>query len=98
MNRPIRLLAAIAISTTFLTSCATSPQERWSHMEVGMTKQQVIALLGEPVSTTSNGALVTMEYDLAQQQPEVAHRSQPSHTSCYVMIGRDERVRSFGNN
>jgi outer membrane protein assembly factor BamE (lipoprotein component of BamABCDE complex) len=98
MNCHLRFLIFAATSAIALTSCATSPQERWSHMEVGMTKQQVLALLGEPVSTTSNGALVTMEYDFAQQQPGIAHRGQPGHTSCYVMMGRDDRVRSFGNN
>jgi len=63
-----------------------------------MTRQQVIALLGEPLSSTSNGAIITMEYDFSQQQPAVLHSAQPSHSSYYVMIGHDERVRAFGRN
>ncbi len=96
MRLPSALLAILAI---FIAGCAiTSPQERWSHMEVGMTRQQVIALLGEPLSSTSNGAIITMEYDFSQQQPAIVHSAQPSHSSYYVMIGRDERVRAFGRN
>ncbi len=60
-----------------------------------MTRQQVIALLGEPLSSTSNGAIITMEYDFSQQQPAVVHSTQPSHSSYYVMIGHDERVRGL---
>ena len=96
MRLPSALLAALAI---FAAGCAiTSPQERWSHLEVGMTRQQVVALLGEPLSSTSNGAFITLEYNFSQQQPTVVHSTQPSHSSYYVMIGRDERVRSFGRN
>lgn len=90
------LLAALAI---FIAGCAlTSPQERWSHVEIGMTRQQVVALLGEPLSSISNGAIITMEYDFSQRQPAIVHSTQPSHSSYYVMIGRDERVRAFGRN
>jgi outer membrane protein assembly factor BamE (lipoprotein component of BamABCDE complex) len=95
----MRLSALLAILAIFIAGCAiTSPQERWSHMEVGMTRQQVIALLGEPLSSTPNGAIITMEYDFSQQQPAVMHSTQPSRSSYYVMIGHDERVRSFGRN
>ena len=98
MNRILLILASVTCSTILLTSCASSPQVRWSQVEVGMTKQQVVALLGQPKTTTSNGAFVTMEYDFSQQQPAVVHPNQPGHSTYYVMIGRDDRVRSFGAN
>ncbi len=89
------LLSLLAI---LLVGCANSLQHRYSRLETGMTRQQVIALLGEPRSSTSNGALITMEYDFAQEQPAVLHAGQPGRSSYYVIIGRDERVRSFGPN
>jgi outer membrane protein assembly factor BamE (lipoprotein component of BamABCDE complex) len=92
MKFPFALLAL------FIDGCATSPQERYSQLQSGMTKQQVIALLGQPKSSTSSGALITMEYDFAQQKPGVVHAGQPARSSYYVIIGRDERVRSFGPN
>ena len=88
-----------SLLAVLLVGCASSSQERYSRLEVGMTKQQVINLLGPPKSTKFNGALVTMEYDLGWQQPGILHPEQPPHTSCYVIIGREDgRVRSFGRN
>ncbi len=87
MNAMRFLFALLAL---FIASCATSHEVRYSHLEWGMTRQQVVALLGEPRSTTSNGALITMEYNYPEQQP--------GRKSFYVIIGRDERVRSFGPN
>ena len=90
-----RLLAMCAL---LLVGCATSPQHRYSQLEVGMTKQQVFALLGPPRSSTSNGALITMEYDLAQQRPAAFHPGQPPVSRYYIIIGRDDLIRSFGPN
>jgi len=92
MKYPLALLALLILG------CATSPQNRYSRLEAGMTRQQVVALLGEPRSSTSNGALTILEFDFAQQQPAVQHAEQPGRSSYYVIIGRDERVRSFGPN
>jgi len=88
-----------ALLAVVLVSCATSPQERYSHIETGMTKEQVYALLGQPRKVTYNGALVVLEYELGRQQPAALHDEQPPRSSYYVIIGReDQRVRSFGRN
>ena len=91
--RNLSLLLAL-----LLFGCASSPQHRYSQLQVGMTRQQVVALLGRPKTSISNGALITMEYDFAQQQPSAMYAGQPGRSSYYVIIGRDERVRSYGPN
>jgi hypothetical protein len=82
-----------------LLGCANSPQHRYAHLEVGMTRQQVVNLLGEPQRTRFNGALTVLEYNLNREQPAALHPEQPAQSAFYVIIGREDgRVRSFGRN
>jgi outer membrane protein assembly factor BamE (lipoprotein component of BamABCDE complex) len=69
---------------------------RIAELHVGMTQQEVTDLLGKPQKVTNNGALTT--YDYVFNQPVALHSSDPPTMSYWVIIGRDGRVRSFGQN
>ncbi len=86
------------LSALLLFGCARTPDHRYSRLQTGMTKQQVIALLGPPKATTSTGALITMEYDFTRRETGGPVAVELAPNSYYVIIGRDERVRSFGPN
>jgi len=52
----------ILISLLFLAACAGTP--KMNHLSVGMTKQEVIAVMGEPDSTSAKGGVEYMSYSL----------------------------------
>jgi hypothetical protein len=82
-----------------LVGCANTPDHRYSRVEVGMAREQVVSLLGEPQRISYNGALAVMEYDLASMQAATVHPDHPARSTYYVIVGRqDGRVRSFGKN
>ena len=86
--------AVVALFAVLLIAgCATKVQERYSHLETGMTRQRLDELLGPPKRSTNYGALTTLEYDFTNDYP-----NRPGRTSYYVVVGRDGRVRSFGLN
>lgn len=54
MNKPLSLtLSVLAVASVLFCGCATS--NRMNHVEIGMTKAQVIAAIGRPASTASPG-------------------------------------------
>lgn len=85
--------------TVFFVGCANTPDHHYARVEVGMTREQVVNLLGEPRRTTFNGALAVMEYNLDGTQPAAHHPEYPARSTYYVIIGREDGiVRSFGKN
>jgi outer membrane protein assembly factor BamE (lipoprotein component of BamABCDE complex) len=91
--KSLALLAALG-----LAACAQSPNHKIALLRTGMTKQELVALLGEPTSTTNNGALTTYNYDFSQRPRARNSRSDLPDGSYYVVLGRDDTVRSFNHN
>jgi outer membrane protein assembly factor BamE (lipoprotein component of BamABCDE complex) len=52
MKMPVRLLAPTLFSV-IMASCATA--DRLNDVRIGMTKEQVVALLGKPDSMSAQG-------------------------------------------
>ncbi len=83
------------LALTLLASCATN-QERAAQLEVGMTRRQVTGLLGEPLRIRHQGAFTVLEFALPQDQTALTDSGQPIRSNYYVIVGTDDRVRSFG--
>jgi hypothetical protein len=62
-------------------------------LHVGMTRQEVVDSLGEPVKTTKHGAIEVMSYSLADSRSSLRRRA--PKTGYYIVIGRG-RVEAFG--
>ena len=95
MNRLAPLFFAL-----LLLGCTTqsSLQQRIARMHVGMTLDEVTDLLGQPTSTSNMGALIVYDYRFSPEHPIALHENSRPTTSYYVIVGRDNRVRSFGPN
>ena len=94
-------MSRLAILLAFLLfGCTTqsSIQQRVARLHVNMTVDEVVDLLGKPTATSNNGALVIYEYRFSPDHPLALHENSPPTTSYYVIVGRDNRVRSFGPN
>jgi hypothetical protein len=94
MNRLALLFALL------LFGCATpsSIQQRVARLHVNMTVDELTDLLGKPTATSNNGALIIYEYRFSPDHPLALQENSPPTTSYYVIVGRDNRVRSFGPN
>ncbi len=85
----------LLLATTLLAACATD-QQRAAQVEVGMTRRQVTGLLGEPLRARHQGAFTVLEFALPQDQTALTESGQPIRSNYYVIVGQDDRVRSFG--
>jgi outer membrane protein assembly factor BamE (lipoprotein component of BamABCDE complex) len=92
--RAMKLFSLLA--ALLLAACAHSPQNKAAHLYQGMTKQELIQLLGQPTSINVYGALTTYNYDLSQRTMRPGDDA--PKISYYVVLGRDDRVRSFNRN
>lgn len=91
---------ALLLIALLLFGCTTqsSLQQRVARMHVGMTMDEVTDLLGQPTSSNNNGALIVYDYRFSPEHPLALHENSRPTTSYYVIVGRDNRVRSFGPN
>ena len=85
---------AAALFTILVTGCQT-PEHRAARLHTGMSRDEVISLLGQPRSAIHNGSLEVMNFDLTQ--PAIGGQRSVSNRY-YVIFGRDRRVESFGPN
>lgn len=72
-----------------------APLHREARLQAGMSRAEVIALVGPPRSVVHNGSLQVLQFDLKANErggPRAIARSY------YVVFGRDRRVQSFGPN
>lgn len=83
-----------ALVTILVTGCQT-PEHRAARLHTGMSRDEVISLLGPPISAVHNGSLEVMNFDLTQ--PDASGQRSVSNRY-YVIFGRDRRVESFGPN
>ncbi|HVW22437.1 MAG TPA: SHOCT domain-containing protein [Opitutaceae bacterium] len=84
------MLLSLALAGLLLAGCATSA--RLNDMRIGMTKDQVIALLGTPDSTSAQANVEYLTYYLEVNTPNGAiDRTQP-----YFVRLVNGRVESYG--
>lgn len=85
----------MALLLAVLVAGCQTPEHRAARLQPGMSRSDVIALLGPPKSALHNGALEVLTFDLSQ-------RDRPGQQSVgnlyYVIFGSDRRVESFGPN
>lgn len=58
-----RLYILMLVSTLTLASCATAP--KMNRLSVGMTKSQVLSVMGEPTSTAATDGVEFLRYRLS---------------------------------
>ena len=85
-------IALVAVISLLLGGCLT-PEHRVSQLHTGMSKSEVLALLGPPKTAVHNGSLDVLNFDLAQ--PNIQEQ-RPASKWYYVIFGPDQRVESFG--
>ena len=90
-----RFAALVAVLVTILFAGCQTPEHRAARLHPGMSRDEVISLLGQPNAVVHNGSLEVMNFDLTHLdsggQRSVGNRY-------YVIFGRDRRVESFGPN
>ena len=63
----MRLIAPVFLSIALLAGCATAEESRkMNQVSLGMTKQQVIEVLGPPVSTSAKSGVEYLNYRFAE--------------------------------
>lgn len=82
-----------ALAGLLLVGCATSG--RINNVSVGMTKQQVIAAMGQPVSTRATAGVEYLEYKLRESGDWVAGTWGVPTREYYVRL-RDGHVDAYG--
>lgn len=85
---------ALAFFTILVAGCQT-PEHRAARLHTGMSRDEVISLLGQPISVVHNGSLEVMNFDLTRPDSSAYGTVRPRY---YVILGRDRRVESFGPN
>jgi hypothetical protein len=88
MKATFSLLAAILLGL-LLAGCATS--DELNNLRIGMTKDQVIGMLGKPDSTSAQANVEYLTYYLYVQTPTGPDRDNP-----YMVRLVDGKVESFG--
>lgn len=79
----------ILIGAIALAACATAP--KMNALRVGMTKTQVLATMGQPMSTAATGDVQVLRYRLSN-----ASQAFYGLTSEYFVKLVDGKVTSFG--
>lgn len=89
----LRFISALALAV-FLSSCTTAPSTRKiNYISIGMTKAQVIAIMGVPDSSAGREGVEYMNYRLATSALDF----DGSDTSDYFVRLVDGRVNAFGH-
>ena len=92
-NSESRLALAFAALMSFTIAGCQTTEHRLARLHTGMTRSEVIDLLGSPKTVAHNGAMEVLDFDLTQRD----YRDQwPGGKWYYVILGPDKRVESFG--
>jgi len=86
----MRMLRAVSISVLVLAGCATT--DRINRVNIGMTKEQVVAVMGQPTSTTANTEVEYLVYRLSVG----VYLGQTTYEEPYYVRLRGGRVDSYG--
>ena len=62
----MRLIAPVFLSIALLAGCATAESRKMNQVSLGMTKQQVIEVLGPPLSTSAKSGVEYLNYRFAE--------------------------------
>ena len=89
-NRFAKLITAVVM--ILVTGCQTT-EHRLARLHTGMTRSEVIDLLGRPKAVAHNGAMEVLDFDLT---PRDYRDQRPGAKWYYVILGPDKRVESFG--
>ena len=84
-----RITAVVLLLAALLTGCATA--EKLNNIRIGMSKDQVIALLGKPDSTSAQANIEYMTYYLSIDSSYGYSREQP-----YMIRLVEGKVESYG--
>jgi len=82
---------AVVVLAILLAGCATT--DRINRVNIGMTKEQVIAVMGQPSSTTANTEVEYLVYRL--QVALIVQADEKPFEQYYVRL-RAGRVDSYG--
>jgi len=88
MKTPIILIALLHV--VLLAGCASAT--KISGVQLGMTKEQVIALMGKPVSSSAQGTYEYMNFALSETSDDALR----GWTNPYYVRLVNGRVESFG--
>lgn len=77
------------LAVTFLAGCA-SPSSKMNNVTVGMTKQEVVSIMGKPGTTSATGSVEYLQY-----RPDAMARFAGQQTWYYVRLV-DGKVDSYG--
>lgn len=88
-NRPHMKILLICLLSGMLFGCATAT--KMNEVSVGMTKAQVIEILGKPENTAAHDNIEVMRFHLRRAALE-----DYSESNIYFVKLRDGRVSSFG--
>jgi hypothetical protein len=83
------LHAFVLAGALIVAACATSP--RTNRLSIGMTKQEVISVMGQPVSTAAYGKTELLRYSLSTPN-QVVHGLEEEYFVRLV----DGQVESYG--
>lgn len=84
----------LVLAGLLVMGCATS--NRMNKISIGMTKEQVIAAMGQPTSTRATAGVEYLEYKLRESGDLVAGTWTEPNRKYYVRL-RDGRVDAYGN-
>lgn len=79
-----------ALSTTLITGCATA--HKISAVQIGMTKEEVIKVMGPPSSTSAKAGTEYLNYSLSETDDQAFY----GITKPYYVRLIDGKVDSFG--
>lgn len=90
----MRLIAPVFLLIALLAGCATAESRKMNQVSLGMTKQQVIEVLGPPVSTSAKSGVEYLNYRFLEVDAVERRHADPT-TPYYVRLV-EGRVESYG--
>jgi hypothetical protein len=64
----MKMFILLPILIAFLSSCATTHGENMNNIQIGMTKNEVIEIMGQPTSISAKGNIEFMRYSMGLSQ------------------------------
>ena len=96
MRKNILLLAALTVITLFVTGCGLSSQytnfENSAKLRVGMTKEQVLAIMGKPLDAVFAKPDVWYYYIETRW-----HDGQETIDECMPLVFKADKLAGWGN-
>lgn len=84
------LIVRVLLSIVLLAGCATA--HKMNQISIGMTKQQVIEALGQPVSTSAKPGIEYLNYRFSETNDPRLY----GYTTPYFVRIVDGKVESYG--